>query len=146
MLNPVAAQSMACVCDRSLAAIAGSNPARGIDVCDLWMFCVVRGLCDGPIARPEESYRVWCVWVWSWSLDDEDFLTHYGLLCHKKNYTVYEYAGKIPPRVWQLDDWSITGMYCWFHSLEAYTNVMFFFILLIVKASLRKSYTIATWR
>jgi hypothetical protein len=22
--------------------------------------CVVRGLCDGPIARPEESYRVWC--------------------------------------------------------------------------------------
>jgi len=22
-----------------------------------------RGLCDGPIARPEESYRVWCVVV-----------------------------------------------------------------------------------
>jgi hypothetical protein len=20
-----------------------------------------RGLCDGPIPRPEESYRVWCV-------------------------------------------------------------------------------------
>jgi hypothetical protein len=20
-----------------------------------------RGLCDGPITRPEESYRVWCV-------------------------------------------------------------------------------------
>ena len=28
--------------------------------------CVLsgRGLCDGPIARSEESYRVWCVWVW----------------------------------------------------------------------------------
>jgi hypothetical protein len=33
-----------------------------------WMFlscecCVLsgRGLCDGPIPRPEESYRVWCV-------------------------------------------------------------------------------------
>jgi hypothetical protein len=27
--------------------------------------CVLsgRGLCDGPINRPEESYRVWCVSV-----------------------------------------------------------------------------------
>jgi hypothetical protein len=25
----------------------------------------VRGLCDWPITRPEESYRLWCVWVWS---------------------------------------------------------------------------------
>jgi len=29
--------------------------------------CVLsgRGLCVGLIARPEESYRLWCVWVWS---------------------------------------------------------------------------------
>ena len=29
--------------------------------------CVLsgRGLCVGPITRPEESYRLWCVWVWS---------------------------------------------------------------------------------
>jgi hypothetical protein len=28
--------------------------------------CVLsgRGLCDGPITRPEESCRVWCVCVW----------------------------------------------------------------------------------
>jgi hypothetical protein len=33
-----------------------------------WMFvsCTVfvlsgRGLCDGPIPRPEDSYRLWCV-------------------------------------------------------------------------------------
>jgi len=28
--------------------------------------CVLsgRGLCDGPIARPEESYRLWCCWMW----------------------------------------------------------------------------------
>jgi hypothetical protein len=39
-----------------------------------WMFvscecCVLsgRGLCVGPITRTEESYRVRCVWVWSWS-------------------------------------------------------------------------------
>jgi hypothetical protein len=33
--------------------------------------CVVsgRGLCDGLVPRPEESYRVSCVWsVWSWSV------------------------------------------------------------------------------
>jgi hypothetical protein len=33
--------------------------------------CVLsgRGLCVGLVTRPEESYRVWCVWVWSWSLE-----------------------------------------------------------------------------
>jgi hypothetical protein len=50
--------------------------------------CVLsgRGLCVGPIIRPEESYRIWCVWVWSWSLDNDEVLAHKGLLCHgKKN-------------------------------------------------------------
>jgi hypothetical protein len=30
--------------------------------------CVLsgRGLCFGLITRPEESYLLWCVWVWSW--------------------------------------------------------------------------------
>jgi len=43
-----------------------------------WLFvscqcCVLggRGLSFGLITRPEESYRVWCVSVWSWSLDNE---------------------------------------------------------------------------
>jgi hypothetical protein len=38
--------------------------------------CVLsgRGLCIGLITRPEEFYRVWCVWVWSWSLDNEEAL------------------------------------------------------------------------
>jgi len=26
-----------------------------------------RVLYFGLITRPEESYRVWCVWVWSWT-------------------------------------------------------------------------------
>jgi hypothetical protein len=30
-----------------------------------------RGHCDGPITRPEETYRVWCVWVWSKSIVEE---------------------------------------------------------------------------
>ena len=47
------------------------------DVC-LCDCCVLsgRGLCVGLITRPEEPYRVWCVWVWSWSLDMEEALTH----------------------------------------------------------------------
>jgi hypothetical protein len=59
---PVAERPRAWVCGRSLAGIAGSNPAGDIDAC-LFVRVVcfqVRGLCDGLITRPEESYRV-CV-------------------------------------------------------------------------------------
>ena len=40
--------------------------------------CVLpgRGLCVGLITRPEESYRVWCVWIWFWRLDNEKALDH----------------------------------------------------------------------
>jgi hypothetical protein len=36
-----------------------------MDVCLLWVSCVLsrRGLCDGPIPPPEESYRLCCVTV-----------------------------------------------------------------------------------
>jgi hypothetical protein len=58
----VPALSKALVCDRLVTGIAGSNPARGMDVCLLCLYvvlsCVGRGLCDGQITRPEESYRV----------------------------------------------------------------------------------------
>jgi hypothetical protein len=56
----VAERSKASVYGRSLAGIAASNPAGGMDVCQC---CVLsrRGLCDGPIACLEESYRLWCV-------------------------------------------------------------------------------------
>jgi hypothetical protein len=50
------------VCGRLVAGIAGSYPAPGMDVCLLCLYvvlsCVGRGLCDGLITRPEESYRV----------------------------------------------------------------------------------------
>jgi hypothetical protein len=59
-----------------------------------WMFvccegCVLsgRGLCDELITRPEESYRVWYVRVWSWTLDTEEVLAHWGFLRRdKKKY------------------------------------------------------------
>jgi hypothetical protein len=49
--------------------------------------CVLTGrsLCVGLITRTEEFYRVCCVWVWSWSHDNEA-LAHYGLLRHKKKW------------------------------------------------------------
>jgi hypothetical protein len=49
---------------RAVAGVAGSNPAEGMDVCLLYLYVVLsyvgRGLCDGLITRPEESYRVSC--------------------------------------------------------------------------------------
>jgi hypothetical protein len=58
----VAERSKAWVCSRSPAGIARSNPAGGMDVC--CQCCVSgRGLCDGLIPGPEESYRLWCVTV-----------------------------------------------------------------------------------
>jgi hypothetical protein len=59
----VAARSKAWVCGRALAGIVDSNPNGGMD---FFVYCTVfvlsgRGLCDGPIPRPEESYRLCCV-------------------------------------------------------------------------------------
>ena len=47
--------------------------------------CVLlgRSLCVLPITRPEESYRVWCVWVWSWIFDIEVATAHWWLLRHR---------------------------------------------------------------
>jgi hypothetical protein len=56
---PAAAQSKAWVCGCSLAEIVGSHLAEGMDVCLLWVLCVVRGWSL-------EAYPLWCVqWVWS---------------------------------------------------------------------------------
>ena len=42
MTKPVAARSKASVCGRSLAEIAGSNPAGDMVICRVWILCVVR--------------------------------------------------------------------------------------------------------
>jgi len=41
-LIPATARSKANVCGRSLAGIAGSNPAEGMDFCFLWILRVAR--------------------------------------------------------------------------------------------------------
>jgi len=73
----VGARSKAWVCGSSLPGIGGSNPSGGMDVCCECCVLSGRGLCVGLISRSDEPYRVWCVWVWSSSLDNEDALTHW---------------------------------------------------------------------
>jgi hypothetical protein len=65
----VAARSKAWVCGRSLTRIVGSIPpeARMSVSCECRVLSG-RGLCDELVPRPEESYRMWCVWLWSWSV------------------------------------------------------------------------------
>jgi hypothetical protein len=74
---PVSAQSETWICYPSLAAVAGSNPAGGgMDVCCESCVFLGRGLWVGPIIRSGGHYRVLCVWVWSWSLDNEEAVAH----------------------------------------------------------------------
>ena len=78
----VAARCKAYVCCRSLVGIVGSVPAGAFSfVCRVLSG---RGLCVGLISRPEEPYRVECVWVWSLSRDNKEALTHQGCRITKK--------------------------------------------------------------
>lgn len=68
---PVTARTNARV--YSLSGTVGSNPARG----HVYIYCEYcglsnRGLCVVPINHTEEFYRMRCVWVWFWSLDNEE--------------------------------------------------------------------------
>jgi hypothetical protein len=60
--DPCGLRSKAWFCGRLDSGIAGSNPARDMNVCLLRMYvvlpCLGRGLCDGLITRTDESYRV----------------------------------------------------------------------------------------
>ena len=58
---PVAARPKAWVCGGLHAGIVGSKPAGDMDSVS-FECCVLsgRGICDGLILRPEESYRTWC--------------------------------------------------------------------------------------
>jgi hypothetical protein len=59
-------------------------PGAWMSVCCERCVLSSRGLCVGLITRPEESYREWCAWVWSWILDKEEALAQRGLLHHGK--------------------------------------------------------------
>jgi len=73
------------VYDRWLARIAGSNPARGMDVASCESSVVSgRDLCDGPITLLEDFYRMRCVWVWSRKLSNEEAWTQWGCRAIRK--------------------------------------------------------------
>jgi hypothetical protein len=66
------------------------------ECCVLWS----RGLCDGLITRPEESYRVWCVWVRSWKLEKWGCLGPQGAdEPLEKKYICLTYTGSTGKRV-----------------------------------------------
>jgi hypothetical protein len=92
---PAAARPKTWVCGRSLAGIAGSNSASGMDVSLLWVLCVFR---QRSLRRADHSSRgvppkVVCLkWVRLWSLDNVKALAREGLFCHwkkKRKYRIY---------------------------------------------------------
>jgi hypothetical protein len=72
----MAERSKAWVSGPSFAEIVDSNPVEDIDVCCVCCELSGVGLCDGSFTRPEESYQVERVWVWSWSLDNNKVWAH----------------------------------------------------------------------
>jgi len=66
--------------------IAGSNPAGSRDVFLSYEICALLGgdVWERPITFTEESYRVYCVWVWYQKLQNEGALTQLGLLCYRQ--------------------------------------------------------------
>jgi len=53
-----------------------------------------KGLCVGLITRPEGSYRVWCVRVWSRILENEEALANWGLLGHGEKTVLRGFLNK----------------------------------------------------
>ena len=67
--------------------------------------CVLSGigLCDGPITHSEEFYQVWCVWVWSRNLNNEEASAYEGCRAteKKKYFCIFECKSNV---VWE-DSW-----------------------------------------
>ena len=65
---PVAARSKTKVAAAQLLRLwVRIPPESWMSVCcECWVLSSI-SLCDELITRPEKSYRVWCVWVWSTS-------------------------------------------------------------------------------
>jgi hypothetical protein len=73
MLIAAAAQYKAWGCGHSLSGTAGSNSAGGMDVCVLWV------LSDRGWSLVQRSPTDWCVWVWSWRVDNEEAVAYWEL-------------------------------------------------------------------
>ena len=100
------------------------QPGAWISVyCDC---CVLSGtdLCVGLISRPEESCRLWCVCVWSWSFGNEEVLAQWGLLSLRKSDPPSEAL-----RIWISVVWFRASYISkWKHQLDA--TILKYFISL----------------
>ena len=86
-----------------------------------------RCLCYGPIIRPEESYRLWCVRVWSQNLDNVEALAHWGWP-----------TGAVEP--WEEKLMYITiDLYKWCWRLRVHWNILRLHFILPTKTKTRKS-------
>jgi len=72
---------------RSPAEIVASNPTGGMDLFACCECCVLsgRGLCNGLITRPEESYRLWRVVVYDQETSNSRRLKPATGLCKYKH-------------------------------------------------------------
>jgi hypothetical protein len=96
------------VCGHSLAGIASSNPACGQGC--LSLLCVV--CCQIRVSAIDWSlvqrspYRVWCVWVWLWSIDNKKVLAHWVVPCHGKEKSAVSslscYHLHLNPKIWEI--------------------------------------------
>jgi hypothetical protein len=68
-----------------LACLDCGFESHGGHECLLWVLCVDRGLCVGQTTLPEESYRVWFVWVWSRNLINKEPWPTRGYRATKKD-------------------------------------------------------------
>jgi len=55
-------------------------PGTWVSVCCECCVLSGRDLCDALITRPEESYRLWCVGVWSRNLNNKEAMARVGPL------------------------------------------------------------------
>ena len=73
------------------------SPEAWMSVSCVWCAKSHRGLCDRLITRLEEYYRVWCVWVWSWNLENKDALANMGCRVMIKKSWRIQLSILIPP-------------------------------------------------
>ena len=99
--NSVGRTQWPCGLKRGSAAarlLCGFESRRGHGCLFLSECCVLSGrrLCVGLIIPPEESYRVLCVWVWSWNLEIFRPLVQYCCAMEKKNTS---WRGALPKKL-----------------------------------------------
>jgi hypothetical protein len=113
--------------------------------------CVLsgRGLCDGPITRPEESYWLWCVVVCDLEtskilVHEEEAKAHLGAIAPREKKTVLKWRRKKEDRSTRREsvqhktnmDWpgiesspvSIYTCYCWTDIPLGLGSVYYYFI------------------